>query len=126
MIRTKTDYRLLPEGIYHLTVSRKPKLENKSGYDYYVFDFEAVDKNGYKQDYREFFFPNEERLKKVLLEFGGTEDREGEVQVDEDDVVGEFLTAEIKHVVIKGRTRAKIERVVKEKKADEDEEEPPF
>lgn len=126
MIRTKPRFKLLPEGVYDFTVSRQPKLEtHSSGYDYYAFDFEAIDKNGSSHDFREFFFPNEPRLREVLLALGGIEDEEGEIQIDESEVLGLSFKAQVKHLTIKGKERARIEKVIKEKQSD-NEEEPPF
>lgn len=126
MIRTKPRFKLIPEGVYDFTVSRRPKLEtHPSGYDYYVFDFEAIDKDGFSHNFRDLFFPNEDRLRGILLAVGGIEDEEGEVQIDEDEAVGMNFKGQIKHLVIKGKERARIEVVIKEGQSKNDDE-PPF
>lgn len=125
MIRTKPRFNLLPEGVYEFTVMSRPKLETKSGYDYYVFDFEAIDQDGLNHNYREFFFPNEDRFREILSALGGQKDPDGEIQVDETELLGMSFKGEVKHVNIKGKDRARIERVIKEKQKKYDEE-PPF
>ena len=124
MIRTRPRFSLLPEGVYEFTVSSRPKLETKHGYDYYVFDFEAIDKDGTKFDYREFFFPNEDRFRQILLALGGQKDKQGEVQIDETEVLGMSFKGQVKHMTIKGEKRAKIDRVIKETKSRNNEEAP--
>lgn len=127
MIKTRPRFNLLAEGIYEFFVSHRPKLDSTRGYDYYVFDFEAIDPAGSKHEFRDFFFPNEERLHDVLLALGGIEDEEGQVQVDEDETVGMSFKGQIKHVVVKGKERARIEKVIEDKEQDvKDENEPPF
>ena len=130
MIKTKPRFKLLPEGVYDLTVSRQPKMETHSGgYDYYIFDFEAIDRDGFSHDFREFFFPNEPRLREVLLALGGIEDEEGEIQIDETEVLGLTFKGQVKHLTVKGKERARIEKVIKERQrgaGSSNEEEPPF
>ena len=127
MISTRPRFNLLPEGVYEFTVSSRPRLESKHGYDYYVFDLEAIDQDGTKFDYREFFFPNEDRFRQILLVLGGQKDKQGEIQIDETELLGMSFKGEVKHVVIKGKERAKIERVIRERLEEgPDREEPPF
>ena len=124
MIRTQKRFPLLDEGIYVLTLNRKPKSETRSGYDFWVFDFDAEDEYGMTRPYRAFFFPSDDMLKEVLLAFGGWMDDEGEVEVDEEKILGESLKAEIKHEMIKGKKRAKISKVYRKKEESEEEESP--
>ena len=126
MISTKTRFPLLPAGIYRFTVSRVPKLkQSDGGYEYYEFDLEAEDPSGKTCEYREFCFPNEERLKDILLALGGEKDEGGEVHLDEHQALGQTFKGEIKHERIKGKERARIVRIVKDKEFGKDEE-PPF
>jgi len=125
MIRTKPRFRMLPGGIYVLTVARRPKLDTARDYEFYVFDFDAVAANGAHYDFRDFFFPNEDRLRQVLFALGGVEDADGEVQIDEDEVLGMTFTAELKQVKIKGKDRVRIERVI-EPEGEAKDNEPPF
>ena len=124
MIRTQKRFPLLDEGTYILTLNRKPKLDSRSGYDFWVFDFDAEDNYEISHPFRAFFFPSDEILKEVLLALGGNRADDGEVEVNEEKILGESFKAEIKHEMIKGRKRAKIVKVYKKKESDE--EEPPF
>jgi hypothetical protein len=126
MISTKKRFEVLALGTYNFTVTRLPKLkQSDSGYDYYEFDLEAEDPSGKTHQHREFFFPNEDRLKEILIALGGKKNEEGEIEIDEHEAVGQRFKAEIKHEIIKGKERAKIVKIIRETGSSEDEE-PPF
>jgi hypothetical protein len=126
MISTRKRFPLLAPGTYNFTVTRLPKVkQGDRGYEYYEFDLEAQDPSGKTQQHREFFFPSEDRLKDMLLALGGEEDEDGEVHIEEPDLVGQTFKGEIKHEIIKGKERAKIVKIIRETGSSEDEE-PPF
>jgi len=111
-VRTNVDgFELFPEGHYEFTVERKPeKFKTPSGKaTYRKWQFGTI-LNGQKKTFTTALFPWDS--KELLLALGGMELENGQIEWDDEEVIGKKFTAEIVHLPdYKGVTRSTLQNV---------------
>lgn len=115
MVKERTDvsrFSLFPEGFYEFTVERKPeKFKTPSGKGTYRKWYFGTIINGQKRTFQTAMFSWDS--KDLLIALGGIVCEDGEIEWDDEEVIGKKFQAEVVHLPdYKGVIRATLQNIV--------------